>query len=205
MSFRTARSARLSAFIRGCLIALIAGVSAACSDAQQSPTARPTLTLIPATATPTHTPLPPTPEPDLTPTAELLLASTLTVPTPTSAAAGVSGLAATDPIAAELVLIAQRVVASDLDLPVRRVRLVTVEPYQWTDSSLGCPLPDTVYVPVISDGYRIVLEVGETRYYFHTDFDRVLPCPEGSERLPDPEATEQEQPPAATPTPELVG
>lgn len=206
MTIASAPAGRGWALFRVSMMAVCLFFVAACTGSAENATPRPTLTLIPATATPTNTPLPPTRAPNLTPTVEQLLASTLTAPTATVASSG-DALAVTDPIASELIGIAQRFVAAEIDLPVRRVRLVSYESYQWTDSSLGCPLPDQVYVPVISDGYRIVLEVGDTEYFFHTDFDRVMPCPEGSEVLPDPEATEPASAPAETPTPtpELVG
>jgi hypothetical protein len=99
-----------------------------------------------------------------------------------------------DPIAAELVTIAQRLVAQDLDLPTRRVRFVEAEPYAWTDSSLGCPVPGQSYTSVDTNGYRIVVSVGDEQYIFHTDFDRVLPCDRENEQLPveaTPEVTEE--------------
>lgn len=168
---------------------------------------QPTFTLIPATEAPTFTPIPPTataipatPEPDL-------LATLNAAPTATAQAAGNRQPATTDPIAAELSMIARRVIAQELDLPIQRVRVESIEPYTWTDSSLGCPLPGRNYDSVQSDGYRIVLAVGTDQYIFHTDFDRVQRC-EGeferlpAERTPDADVTEA---PTVTPTPRIVG
>jgi len=148
----------------------------------------PTLTLMPVTPTATVTPPPPTPTPPPTAPDNALLASTLlaATPTPPGFAANTADLpAGLNPVAAELVQIARRRIAEQLDLPLRRVRLVDVQPFRWTDSSLGCPLPGQTYVPVLSDGYRVVLAVGDAVYYFHTDFDRALPCDIGLERLPE--------------------
>lgn len=159
---------------------------AACQSATPGSTA-PTLTLIPVTRT--STPLPADPSPTPMPPApdNALLASTLLASTPTLSSSNDEGglIEGLNPVAAELVLIAQRQVAAALDLPQRRVRLVDITPYRWTDSSLGCPLAGQTYVPVLSDGYRIVLSVGDTVFYFHTDFDRVMPCEIGLERLPE--------------------
>jgi hypothetical protein len=99
-----------------------------------------------------------------------------------------------DPIAAELVGIAQRIVARDLDLPTRRVRFVEAEAYVWTDNSLGCPVPGQTYTSIVTNGYRIVVSVGDEEYIFHTDFDRVLPCNPDNEQLPvdaTPEVTDE--------------
>jgi hypothetical protein len=93
-------------------------------------------------------------------------------------------LLAADPIAAEMVALAQRQVAQQTDLPVRRIRWVSVAPYTWTDTSLGCPLADATYTPAELPGYRIVVAAGETEYAFHTDSQGVYPCPLGREVLP---------------------
>ena len=95
-----------------------------------------------------------------------------------------SSLLDTDPIAASLVALAQRRIADQLDLPARRVQLVDVTPVTWTDNSLGCPQRGQTYTQVQTDGYRIVVAAGDTEYIFHTDFDRLMLCSAGDERLP---------------------
>ncbi len=92
---------------------------------------------------------------------------------------------ANDPVAAELAALAQRRVAQELNLPTRRVQIVEVVAYAWTDTSLGCPIPGENYSPGEVDGYRIVLSAGEQQYIFHTDFDRVIPCDSANEQLPE--------------------
>lgn len=89
-----------------------------------------------------------------------------------------------DPVAAELVTLAQRRLSQELNVPTRRVRVLEVAPYTWTDSSLGCPLNGQEYPSVEIDGYRIVLSVGDREYIFHTDFDRLIPCNPDNELLP---------------------
>jgi hypothetical protein len=91
-----------------------------------------------------------------------------------------------DPVAAELVALAQRRTSQALDVPPGRVRVVEVRPYTWPDSSLGCPAAGEDYTSVQIDGYRIVLAVGDDQHIFHTDFDRLLPCDEDREDLPAP-------------------
>ncbi len=95
-------------------------------------------------------------------------------------------LLAVDPVAAELVRLAQQRVATQLDLPVRRVAWITVAAYRWWDTSLGCPLAGQVYATADVPGYRIVLQAGDARYAFHTDAERLFPCPEGAEVLTPP-------------------
>lgn len=168
------------------LLLFLLFVAAACAPTTGGNTPIPTLTLIPATATRTPTVAPPTATPSN-------LLGPQDVARPTEAAATpqspfeLSGaeLVAQDPVAAELVGIAQRVVAADLDLPVRRIRLVDVRAVAWTDSALNCPLPESEALPQETDGYRIVLSAGDQEYLFHTDVDRVVPCDPDNEALPE--------------------
>lgn len=89
-----------------------------------------------------------------------------------------------DPIAAELVLLAQSQLARQLDLATQRVRVIDVMPYIWPDGSLGCPLEDQAYTRVDTPGYRILLEAGDDQYLFHSDSERLLPCDLTDEVLP---------------------
>lgn len=98
-------------------------------------------------------------------------------------------LMAADPIAAELVGMAQQVVATRLDLSLRRVQWVSIAAYRWTDSSLGCPLPGQTYEAVEIPGYRIVVQAGDTQYLYHSDGERLYPCREDHEQLNTPEET----------------
>jgi len=155
---------------------------AACSTAQPL-TPEPTQILI--VPTPTSTPLPVV----VTPTATSLpRPADLLEPSPTTAlseqATSEIDLLTQDPIAAELVALAQRRVAEELDLPTRRIQVVEVKLYVWPDVSLGCPLPGETYEAAQIDGYRIVLQAGDVVYLFHTDVDRVVSCDAANEQLP---------------------
>lgn len=167
------------------VLLLLLAICAACAPSAAENTPAPTLTLIPATATDTPTPVP------ATSTASTLVdPQDVAPPTPTpntlASLEGLTGaaLVAQDPVAAELVGIAQRRVADDLDLPIRRIRLVDVRAVVWTDSTLNCPLPEAEVVVQETDGYRIVLGAGDQEFLFHTDVDRVVPCDEANENLP---------------------
>lgn len=160
---------------------------AACSSGEAA-SPPPTQTLIPAT----HTPVPQVVSPTSTPEATLPrpadVSSPLIVPTATSESV-TRDVEAEDPVAAELVALAQRRVAQDLNLPTQRIQLVEVRSYVWPDASLGCPVPGQTYPSGEVDGYRIVLSAGDREFLFHTDFDRALPCDAANEVLP--EATAQ--------------
>lgn len=82
-----------------------------------------------------------------------------------------------DPVVAELVDLALRRLARDLDISTRRIQLLAIEPQVWEDSSLGCPAEGQTYIQGDSIGYRIVLSAGERDYIFHTAFDRIVLCP----------------------------
>ena len=173
--------------VRVLLCGLIAVLVLVGCTAEATPLPIPTVTLVPATETPTPSPVPPTAIPDQTeePLVTIELEPTLTA---TSSAEET----AVDPLADELVFIAQRLVAEATGLPTRRIQVVEVQAYTWRDSSLGCPLPDQFVTQVETPGYRIVLMAGEDEYLFHTDIDRVLRCDPANEILPDTlDATEE--------------
>ncbi len=147
------------------------------------PTSVPTLTLIPSTATPTPTPVPPTATlQSLTSPQDLQMTA---APVRTISAAEGQTLAEIDPVAAELIGVAQRVLGQQLNLPTRRIVLEDIQTVTWPDSGLGCPQPGTQYQQSLVNGYRIVLTVGQNTYVYHTDFDRVFLCDADNEVLPD--------------------
>jgi hypothetical protein len=90
-----------------------------------------------------------------------------------------------DPMALELVMMAQQRLADELDLSTRRIQVEAIEPMTWTDTSLNCPSPDITYDAAEIEGYRLVLSAGEQSYIFHSDFERLVACAPGQERLPD--------------------
>jgi len=69
-------------------------------------------------------------------------------------------------------------IAADLGVPPETVQVVTMEPRDWPDSSLGCPQPDMLYAQVVTLGYLVLVEVSGERIEYHTD-DRgtVIRCP----------------------------
>ncbi|MDQ3856177.1 MAG: hypothetical protein M3281_07270 [Chloroflexota bacterium] len=65
------------------------------------------------------------------------------------------------------------------------VELVSVEPKEWSDTSLGCPSPGKMYAQVITSGYLVTLRVQGREYAVHTDKGgRAVVCdqPSGQER-----------------------
>ena len=55
------------------------------------------------------------------------------------------------------------------------IAVVSAEAVEWSDSSLGCPQPDTIYLQVITPGYLIVLESGANTYDYHSGTDPESP------------------------------
>ncbi|MCZ7568117.1 MAG: hypothetical protein M5U01_05955 [Ardenticatenaceae bacterium] len=52
---------------------------------------------------------------------------------------------------------------------VDQLEVVSWDPVQWRDSSLGCPQPGVNYLMVITPGYRFKVRAGTTVYEVHTD------------------------------------
>jgi len=158
-------------------------VLAACSPGGTA-APEPTQALIPATETPIPQLVPPT----VTPEATLPRPGDIAAPTASPTPAGDSSATVsveTDPVASELAALARRRVAQELNLPAQRVQLVEIQSVVWSDASLGCPVAGQTYPLGEVDGYRIVLSAGDREYYFHTDFDRALPCDAANELLPE--------------------
>lgn len=64
-------------------------------------------------------------------------------------------------------------VKNDLDqktgVSLEKIRILEVEAVEWPDSSLGCGEPGAVYLPVITPGFRIILEADGQIYSYHTN------------------------------------
>ena len=121
-------------------------------------------------------PLPPTPEPGTS--------------TPTRPGPGVSplpepGISPISPLPRPPVGILQAAVthlAGELGISRDNVAVVSFEPVEWSDTSLGCPLPGMVYAQVITPGYMVLLEAAGQQYEIHTDRtgSSVVLCPSTS-------------------------
>jgi hypothetical protein len=66
--------------------------------------------------------------------------------------------------------------ARQLKVPANEFAVVTIEPKQWSDSSLGCRKPNTMYLDVISDGYVVTLERQGTRHQVNVAGSRAVMC-----------------------------
>ncbi|MCS7177731.1 MAG: hypothetical protein RML46_05295 [Anaerolineae bacterium] len=69
----------------------------------------------------------------------------------------------------EAVMAAVRRMAEQRGIPPEEIRVVSWEPVDWPDTSLGCPEPGMVYAQVIVPGYQVVLEVWGELHRVHTD------------------------------------
>ncbi len=65
--------------------------------------------------------------------------------------------------------LARQKLAEELEIPVDQILVVSADPTNWSDASLGCPQPGVTYQQVITPGYRITLVVGSDLYVYHTD------------------------------------
>ena len=63
---------------------------------------------------------------------------------------------------------ARQVLADRLSVPADGLELVSDEPVQWGDTSLGCPQAGMVYAQVITPGHRITFRQGDDTYEVHT-------------------------------------
>ena len=71
-----------------------------------------------------------------------------------------------------------RELAGQLQVAEEQIQVVSVEPMNWPDASLGCPEPGKMYAQVIVPGFRVLLEAGDAGYLYHTDGQRAISCQE---------------------------
>jgi hypothetical protein len=67
-------------------------------------------------------------------------------------------------------------VAKQLRAPASEFTVVTVEPAQWSDSSLGCRKPNSMYQQVMTNGYVVVLERQGKRHHVNVAGTHAVIC-----------------------------
>lgn len=72
---------------------------------------------------------------------------------------------------------ARQELAAQLGMAIDQITVVSVEPFDFPDSSLGVPLEGEMYLTVITPGYVIILEADGQRYEFHGSGDRLVMVP----------------------------
>jgi hypothetical protein len=69
-------------------------------------------------------------------------------------------------------------IAAELGVAEETIQVVSVEPRDWPDTSLGCPREGEVYAEVITPGYEIVVVAEGEEVVFHADREgAVVRCP----------------------------
>ena len=91
---------------------------------------------------------------------------------------------------AEPVTAAVAHLAAELDISPEEVSVLSSEPVEWSDASLGCPQPGMMYAQVLTPGYRFILEALGEQYAVHTDRTgrSLLTCQSASPHEGDPGA-----------------
>lgn len=74
--------------------------------------------------------------------------------------------------------------AQMLGLNEDEIEVVSVEPAEWPDSSLGCPKPGMSYLQVITPGARVVLEALGQKYTYHTGPHSFVLCEDAGTSAP---------------------
>ncbi|HEU0094672.1 MAG TPA: hypothetical protein VFS78_21335 [Vicinamibacteria bacterium] len=75
---------------------------------------------------------------------------------------------------------ARQLVARELSTRVERIAVGSVEPAQWPDAALGCPVAGMQYAQVVTDGLRVRLSAAGREYEVHVAGQQVVLCPEAS-------------------------
>lgn len=72
---------------------------------------------------------------------------------------------------------ARRDLASTLGVEQNQIIVASAEGTTWSDASMGCPESGVEYEIRDRQGYVITLRHGSRNYRYHTDLERIIPCP----------------------------
>jgi len=78
------------------------------------------------------------------------------------------GIATFDPVLDAIVSQVKNDLNQKTGVGLEKINVLEVESVEWPDSSLGCGEPGAVYLPVITPGFRIILEADGHIYSYHT-------------------------------------
>lgn len=73
------------------------------------------------------------------------------------------------PSAAAAAAAAVTYLSAELGISQDEVTILSSEPVNWPDTSLGCPQPGMMYAQMITPGYRFLVEAKGNEYEIHTD------------------------------------
>ncbi len=77
----------------------------------------------------------------------------------------------------DLMQTAKKDLAQRLGLAPAEISISMVESMTWPDSALGCPAPEGDYIEADVRGFRITLDHNGQSFRYHTNQQRVIPCP----------------------------
>ena len=75
---------------------------------------------------------------------------------------------------------ARELVGRELSTRVERIAVGSVEPAQWPDAALGCPVAGMQNAQVVTDGLRVRLSAAGREYEVHVAGEQAVLCPEAS-------------------------
>ncbi len=160
-------------------IGLILALAACGSTAPPAATTEPTAIQRTETVAPSATSEAPAPS-AATSSATPAATATPTVralPTPTAAPPLNTGEAPPDLVQMMIADLAGR-----LNINPGTISVQSAEAVVWSDSSLGCPMPDVMYMQVLMDGYKVVLVADTVPYDYHAAVDgRFVLCEQAGE------------------------
>ena len=77
----------------------------------------------------------------------------------------------------DLMQAAKEDLAKQLGVTPTEVSISEMQTVIWPNSALGCPVPAQEYTELEVQGFRISLDYNGQTFHYHTDQERVIPCP----------------------------
>lgn len=98
------------------------------------------------------------------------------VPTITRSATPTNQSPASDPTLEKLIEDAKQDLMQRAQVSADAITVVSAQPVEWRDTSLGCPIEGMMYAQVITPGYLIVLEANGQEYEYHASQTHAVFC-----------------------------
>lgn len=90
----------------------------------------------------------------------------------------------------EAIRLSRELLGRELGNDAREFMVREATPAEWADTSLGCPEKGSVYQPVVTAGWRVILAVGDREHTVHVAGERAVRCPPGASDREPPRAGE---------------
>ena len=81
-----------------------------------------------------------------------------------------------DVSAGKYIVLAIADLSNKLKIEKEKIELISVDKKEWSNSSLGCPEENKMYIEMIVPGFIITLNLAGQNYIYHAGLERIVSC-----------------------------